>query len=436
MRIVVLALALLAATPAVLGALYIRRFAVNVPCCDQWLFVSDLDRWYGRTWTPLDLLRPQGPHVLVLPRVLMLALAVMTRYNTFAESTTSWLFLVVSAVVVYRIARRVTMSRLSALAAAAGGAWLLFSPRQEAVYLFGMQLCSVLSVTCVYVAAQLLTRPERGRWRIGGAWACALAAALSFFSGVMAWPAIGVMLVWPKVTGRRLVAAAAFVVAGVLVTGMIFLAGATWTISDHPAAPPPNSDLLRALVTIDRGRLETMLLLLGSPLTPFADSALYLGMVVAAMQVVGVAVTARGPLRRVTAGAVGLIAYAWLQAFLGTILARGEAVMASRYATLTVPGMVGLLLIAAAPLTARLPRLALRTGIAVLVVAGVLIGYPWGWDYGAGWRVGAELSAQAIHDYRALPDDVLEVQMPGYTAYLRRQIAVLERYRLSVFADR
>jgi hypothetical protein len=88
--------ALLIAIPAGIVLLIISKFAVNVPFSDDWTLVTDIQKLEAGDLTVRDLLAQHAEHRMLFPRLLMLGLASISRWNILYELYTSWIFIVLS----------------------------------------------------------------------------------------------------------------------------------------------------------------------------------------------------------------------------------------------------------------------------------------------------------------------------------------------------
>lgn len=76
---------LLVALPVAIGFSYVYLFGVNVVWRDEWHIVTLLHKLSSGTLTVLDLWEPHNVHRFFFPRVAILLLAVLTKWNTIAE---------------------------------------------------------------------------------------------------------------------------------------------------------------------------------------------------------------------------------------------------------------------------------------------------------------------------------------------------------------
>jgi len=114
----------LIATPAVVEAAYIGRFAVNVPFWDEWLFVPLLKAfrqngdWLAPLWAALN------EHRMVFPRIAFLALSNLSGWNVIVEMYFSLFLVWLSVLGVWLIYRKTCRGSLWGFVPVA---WLMFS---------------------------------------------------------------------------------------------------------------------------------------------------------------------------------------------------------------------------------------------------------------------------------------------------------------------
>src|SRR6266850_466867 len=196
--------ALLALLPILLGAYFIKRYAVNVVFWDEWDVVPLLDKWYAGTWTFAHWWAQHNEHRIVFPRLLLITLWHWTHLNTRAGAWATWVMLCLLAAVLYVLTSPVRAGRTSALLWFAPISWLIFSWRQWENLLWGIQIVATLMVLCVVSAILLL---ERSEWLDGSYWlamGCAVVGSLSLANGLLIWPVGLVQLIGrhPGSSGR------------------------------------------------------------------------------------------------------------------------------------------------------------------------------------------------------------------------------------------
>src|SRR5438128_1219761 len=88
--------------PALLPFNFVYRFGVNLPYWDQWELVPLLAKLHDGQLTLADLTAQHNEHRIFFPRLIMLGLATLTRYNTVAEMYFNAGLLVVLGAVLFR----------------------------------------------------------------------------------------------------------------------------------------------------------------------------------------------------------------------------------------------------------------------------------------------------------------------------------------------
>jgi hypothetical protein len=165
------------------------KYSVEVPFWDQWDLVPYLEKLYQGTLTFADLYSQHNEHRILFPRIIMLALARLTSWNTSYEIGVN---LVLGTAIFFVLVRQ-----LRATAASTGGSgsqWLIpvlalivFSLAQWENWLWGWQLQIFLNVLAVAAAVLLLANPPFTRIRFAGAAAMGVVATYSFANGVAVW---------------------------------------------------------------------------------------------------------------------------------------------------------------------------------------------------------------------------------------------------------
>jgi hypothetical protein len=144
-RIIVLA------SPALTIFILIFVYGVNVPFADQWDEVPPLiEKMHKGTLGLSDFFAQHNEHRLFFPRLIMLGLALLTRWNIKVELFTSW---VLACICAYNLWR---MSRVTGFSGSNTGFWslfaanvLLFTPLQSENWLWGFQIGFFLPVAAL-----------------------------------------------------------------------------------------------------------------------------------------------------------------------------------------------------------------------------------------------------------------------------------------------
>lgn len=171
-------------TSVILVIVYVNWFAVDVPVADEWNLAPDLRALELAQTRFSDLWRLHNEHRLLFPRVVLLAVAWFSGWNTLAEMYVSFCLLLLILLFWWRMFRHIEPTGLWAFVPLA---WLICSLGQWENLLTGWQLQFYLGVLAVLLAAERLSR---GTWpSLCAAVACGVVASFSFSNGLLVWPA-------------------------------------------------------------------------------------------------------------------------------------------------------------------------------------------------------------------------------------------------------
>jgi len=187
----------LIAAPAVIEALYISRYAVDVPFWDEWVFVPLLQtsrqsgNWLLHLWAPLN------EHRMVFPRLLFLVLSSISGWNVIVEMYFSLFLACLLLLGLGLIYKEVCHGSLWGFVPIA---WLVFSLGQYENILYGMQMAFYLNVLAMLWTFYFLSvRPRR---MIGWAMLSGIVASFSLNSGLLVWP-VGLLYLIIVQVGKR-----------------------------------------------------------------------------------------------------------------------------------------------------------------------------------------------------------------------------------------
>jgi hypothetical protein len=177
-----------AAFPAFLDLYVVHRDGINVVYLDQWLVVPLFQKLYAGTLTLGDLFAQHNEHRILFPRILMLALGAVTRYDTVSEMYCSWLLLVASAFIFYLACRRTLGASRTTTLAILPLSFVAFSLRQQEALLFGFEVQWTLGLTSVLAAIYFLDSAAESKAAFLGAAFAGIVSSYSFASGLLIWP--------------------------------------------------------------------------------------------------------------------------------------------------------------------------------------------------------------------------------------------------------
>ena len=172
---------------------FVARYSVNVPYMDQWglpsLFAAAAA---GRPVLP-GLLDCNNEHPILFPKLIFLALAFATGWNTRVEMAVTLLSALAMFSAIARLAaaeERDGVERTTAISLFVASL-LVFSFVHYDDWLWGWQLTFVLANSCavlaVYLISNSIRHPVRGQIL---AWICCVVASFSALYGLFSWLAI------------------------------------------------------------------------------------------------------------------------------------------------------------------------------------------------------------------------------------------------------
>jgi hypothetical protein len=216
---------ILALVPLAFLIWVVAQYAVAVPYLDQWELVPLLDKTYHGELTFHNLWAQHNEHRILFPKIIMLLLARLTRWNIHYELAVNvTLALGIFTVFIYQVT--ITGRKLGI----AGLHWaipaislVVFSISQYQNWLWGWQLQMFLNLLAVTGGIVLLAN-DTFRWsKFAAAALLGIVATYSFADGALIWP-IGLLLLLLVKTraGERRAAAVGWILIGALTMGTYF----------------------------------------------------------------------------------------------------------------------------------------------------------------------------------------------------------------------
>jgi hypothetical protein len=413
---------LLVVAPVLLGLWYVHAFGVNVVFEDQGNGMLPLfEKWYDGTLRLQDFWAQHNEHRPFLPRLLMFALGLRTRWNTVAEMYVVQVLLAIElAAVMYGFSRRCPGARWLLVPVA----WLVFNWRQSQNLLFGFQIAFVmantLSITSL-LCLSLLNSPEASWRNFLLALAAAIAASLSSAQGLLLWP-VGMISILAVPWSRRVHGAAVWVFTGAAVWALYFRD--YHMPADHPAFA---------------FSVDYLLAILGASLVASVWWAMVLGAAIIALVFVAFLCTAKTRRWGDCSLWISCIAFELLVALQVTVSRSGFGVaqaLSSRYATYSVVVVIGLYGLLSTLLDQK-SVLVVGAWCAVLglSLAGTAASLVDGVRSGRYARMAHEYQAFVFATSDSQPDGVVQMGAGPRAPEWRRGLAFLRTHGWNVFSD-
>jgi len=214
--------------PALLLLLYIVLHRVNGPTWDYTTLAEVFDKWHHGTFTLSFLFRQHNEHRIAVPRLVILALGELTRWDNRTEMIAHWWLMCAITVLLFRSFRielggGVTSTERLLLFVPI--ALLSLSPRSQQAFM-GFGFPHYLMILFFLAALNLLTFRRRSVATVAAAIVCAVAACFSLSNGLLVWPiGLGVLLSELHVRSRPrgpVAAIAAWIACGAIVYAAYF----------------------------------------------------------------------------------------------------------------------------------------------------------------------------------------------------------------------
>lgn len=268
-RILLLALTLV---PLIVLIVAVIRYKVDVPFWDQWNFVPLLGKSFEGGISFEDLWAPHNEHRLFFPRLIMLGLAHLSRYNISCELALNILLAAGMFILVLGRAKKVF-----SLLSSPGFPWVApilslvaFSLHQGENWVWGWQVQIFLNVLAVVAGFMILASPEF-KWRnfFGGA-VCGLVAAYSYANGLAYWLLGALCLLLVSYSSPRIKLKA--LTAWLALTAAVFI---SYFYRFHPASP--SGEPLSYFATHPWEYIKYILKYLGATIITYQAYALFFG---------------------------------------------------------------------------------------------------------------------------------------------------------------
>lgn len=404
---------LLILLPVAVAFMYVARFGVNVPVWDDWGIVPFIEGALRGGLRPSDFFTQHVENRMVFPRIVMLAIALITGFNTIAHMlfVLMCFFGTLTLLFYTFVGQERTIIKLLLFVPVAS--WI-FSLKGHQNMLWGWQVS--FAMTQFFSVAALLTL-SRGRY-ISAA-LCATVASFSTTQGLLLWP-VGLLLLLGKWK-----AFASWAAMGVVV----------WTVYFSGYHSPPRTPSALYLLEHPVYGIRFALTLLGSSLTWDQDLAPYLG--VALVLFAGVALAlgrAKYPFWS------SLIVFSLLTVASTTAGRSGfgiEWATRSRYASFTLLLVVAVycVLVTLWLNNRRSPaRLAVALAALILVMGTLPAANLGGLERGRTSQENRERAARILINYQSATDAQLKLLHPSPPA-VRKWAPLLEEWDYSVFAN-
>lgn len=432
---------LLILLPAALGFLFIYLFGVNVVVRDSWWIVPLFDKLFSGTLGFSDLFAQNNEHRILFPRIAMLLLGTLTKYNNVAE-----MYLVQSCFLTTLICflfafRESIRSKLSLLVPISflPISFLVFSLRQDQNMLLGfqvtfafVQMFSVLAFCFLYVSGRKRFR----RIAFPAALGSGTVATFSAAQGLFVWP-VGLLqlLISPieKTAKKWLLGAWSLVGVG------------EWTVYFIGYVSPPHGSTPRYVLEHPVAGIELFLALLGNSLfdsllgPPSFALASGVGVLLAGFVAASLLLIYKDRKWGENSFWIALLFFSLLILVSITVgrpeLGTSQATP-SKYATFAILTVISTYAMLAKVAIEKKSRVTtcLLCGLCMLILLSVPISYKQGVAVGVRKEAENEEAAFILATYESQPDERLETTFSRDPEAIRNGASILENLDYNVFS--
>lgn len=418
---------LLILSPAILEAIYIKFFGVNVVSWDQWDFVPFIEKLFSNNLSVYDLFQQHNEHRLFFPRIVMLILAYISSYNNLYEMYFSWTLALLIFAVVFLAYKSGFGTSTKMLMAFIPISFMIFDLKQFGNILWGFQLqiylCVIGFVSSIYMLDKSNKLDANFLLAAGGG----VLASYSFVNGLAAWPS-GLIFILLSGKDKRMAVVWSFI--GLLTTAIYFIhwtkpAGnpSTFLIIEHP---------IKGLLYFTSN--------IGSPLGLIIPVAAGIGIALIIILLIELTFLIKYGLWKENAKWLSFILFSLISSFGMTVFRAGfgiQQALTPRYITITSLAIIGIYVLALAIYNKdrqnKMHRLLVGVILFILIL-GLMVGYLYGLEEGPSFCVSRMEEAYYLKTYKLQADDNLARLYP-IPEVVRERAPILEKYKLNVFSD-
>lgn len=419
--------------PIIFGALYIWLFGINVVFWDQWELVTLIEKMYTGHITFGDIFAQHNEHRILFPRIIMLALADITHYNTIAEMYFSWILVIFTLIFIFIIFKKDHGNSPSTWMMFVPIAWLMFSFRQLENILWGWQIQIYLAALGIILSIYFLERSEKINVIFFMAIASGLVSSFSFANGLVVWFAGIVFIILTEKNNKKTLLAVWIFFT--ILTFILYFYG-----FQRPVAHP---DPLFALKNPSVG-IQYFLAAMGSPLAFEKYWAIIVGSLFSILTgIILVHMRSNRTLLHNNAKWIALIVFSVISAILMTIGRAGfgvEQALSSRYVTFTQLAFIGsyciLLNIQNKSINKKENQrfFVMLFVLISLIISGIFVGYTEGYKMAEDTHVKKLGISYFLLGYNFTPDEIL-LQLYPNADVVKQRGEILKKYELNVFYD-
>jgi hypothetical protein len=417
---------ILVLAPALQAFFYVHYYGVSLVWLDQWDGMAPLfEKWHMGTLGFIDFWAQHNEHRCVIPRIIMFALGLLTRWNTIAEMYVIQLLLATVLFAFLYVFLRESTDKIR-FWPVVPLSFLVFSLRQNENMLWGWQIGfvaavagAVLSLTCLH----LLKNPGWWSFKYIAALLFATAATFSSAQGLLIWP-VGLLILVPLARTQKNMPVIGWTVMGAIAWFAYFL--------DY-VKPSAHPDLTFSV--------KYFLAIVGGALFPTIGPSIAAGVIIIFLSLLAVVLVLREKAWMQHSFWLAIIAFGLLIQLQITLARSGFGInqaLSSRYATCSLLIVIGTYSILSNLSSRRSGNLVLtlRGIYTVLVLIGLFFSTFQGYENGSKRKQVAEYWIFLMCSIESQPDQVLYLSDNVPPALVRRVTRFLKEHKWNFFASR
>ena len=413
-------------SPAILEAIYIKVFGVNVLFWDQCKFVPYIEKLYTNNLSFYDLFQQDNNDRPFFPRIIMLSLAYISNYNNIYEMYFSWILAMSILLLVFLMYKNRLSISTKMMINFLPISFIIFNLRQFENILWGLQLEYYSCVLGFLISIYMLEKSDKFGFNFFLAAFGSVFASYTHSNGLAVWPT-GLIFILILNKGKKM--ATIWSLSGLLTTGLYFY---------HWVKPPGHPSILFIIEQPVNG-LIYFLGNIGSPLAFKMAEAIGIGIILIILLLVELFILINYGAVKENAKWLSLILFSMITSFALTVFRAGfgiEQAGSSRYVTFTLLAIVGIYFLALDIYNKNSENkmhLFLLGAILLILVAGLIGGNMYGLVEGPIINVLQTDNAYYLKTYEQQPDANLK---HIYDPLVVREIApILKKYKLNVFSN-
>lgn len=182
--------------PIIVGAIYIYLFGVNVPFWDQWDVVPlFLEKFFNAELTIFDLFSQHNESRLFFPRIIMLILALCTKYNTVSQMFFMYALYCISFFILFLIYKKDHGIDKISLLQFIPITYFFFNLFQMSNMLFGVRIAQALAILTFLSSVYFIDSSKKFDRRFLGSIGMAIVSSFSFVAGLSTWPVCMIQII-------------------------------------------------------------------------------------------------------------------------------------------------------------------------------------------------------------------------------------------------